>query len=297
MSSDDASAGALKALFLGGLSGDGLYEAGDLEGAARQFDAALQASWGDPSNLEPAGWWSERLARCELLLGRLNAAMTHAQESIKIRQMLAAEQDLFEARWRLSGALLVLGDAHAEQGAYDQADRLHEEALALSRSNNPVVDLYGSDRARGHLRKLASLRSASLLLRLGDGAFRAGQDDEALALWHEALALLGGFETEPAVRLGEMLAWVRIADLRPRDARIFGGAPLFDACIMEAHHALAWQLPLDARIELAHFLDRLASLGERRGTAAPWLREAAVRLVAPLLRGALCPSLAAILRR
>jgi tetratricopeptide (TPR) repeat protein len=297
MSQDGAGSAAVRALFLGGVSGEGCYDAGDLEGAALHFEAALQEAWKDTGNLEPAGWWSERLARCALLQGRLNAAMERALESIKIRQVLAAEQDRYDARWRLAGALLVLGDAFEEQGGYEPARGHYQEALALAESRDEVMAAYGSEQAQEHRRKVAALRGSALLLRLGDGAFREGEDGEALERWRAAWRLLQGFEEDTGARLVRMQVQARVAGVKPRDEAIFGGAPLLELCLMEAHHALSWQLPLDDRIDLARYLDRLAALAERRGIGAPWLRASALRLLSPLMQGPLCPSLSAILRR
>jgi tetratricopeptide (TPR) repeat protein len=297
MAQDGAGSAAVRALFLGGVSGEGCYDAGDLEGAALHFEAALREARKDTGNLEPAGWWSERLARCALLQGRLNVAMDRALESIKIRQTIAANQDHHDARWRLAGALLVLGDAFEEQGGYETAQGHYREALALAQSRDEVMVAYGSERAQEHRHKGAALRCSALLLRLGDRAFCEGEDGEALGRWRSAWGLLQGFEEDTGARLGQMQAQVRVAGVKARDEVIGGGAPLLELCLLEAHHALHWQLPLDDRIDLARYLDRLAALAARRGTGAPWLRESALRLLSPLVQGPLCPSLTAILRR
>lgn len=296
MSQPVGSSPAVRALFLGGVSGDGCYEQGNLEQASQHFSAALKESWRDVNNLEPAGWWSERLARCELLQGRLFSAVEHAQESIKIRRDIAAREESFEVRWRLSGALLVLGDALTEQEQFTEARAHFGEGLAFAQSSDPIMQDYGSERAQDHLRKVANLRSSALLRRLGDSELRQGRPEEAFSLWHQALMILEELEAERPVRLEQMALWVRLAGVRERDPRVQAGLPLRELCLVEAHQALNWPVSMDERIALARFLDALASLGERLGTRTPWLREEAARLLAPLASSSLCPSLASILR-
>lgn len=158
------------------ISGDHLFQKGDIRGAMAEFETALLLA---PANVNVRN----SLGVCHSLLGDFELA------KVEFQRALALAPEEFMAHYNLGLVHLLTGDKETALGHFLEAHRLDADVYEVAlQTGRLYLELNNPEEAFSHLQKALSLQPSGLAHRLmGDCYLTQSKNEEAFQAYRQAV--------------------------------------------------------------------------------------------------------------